>query len=83
MYKIYFNPLFSRPSETGKGGRVSEIDYTDLAAVSDNPASFQTLDGTSDDFSRMKRYLILPDKCVAMVVPGGKRMADISTSNQK
>ena len=89
MYKIYLNPQLNRLCETGNGGTVGYIDCTapaaadDLAAVTEEPASLQTLVGTSDDFSHMEQYLLQPVKSVVMIVPGRKRSRDVPTGNQK
>ena len=69
-------------SETGEGGKIGEIDCTaptaadDTAPVTNEPLSLQTLVGTSDDFSRMERYVLQPEKSVVMVIPGGKESRD-------
>ena len=82
MYKIYLNPSLNRMSETGEGGKIGEIDCTaptaadDTAPVTNEPVSLQTLVGTSDDFSRMERYVLQPEKSVVMVIPGGKKSRD-------
>ena len=82
MYKIYLNPSLNRMSETGEGVKIGEIDCSaptaadDTAPVTNEPLSLQTLVGTSDDFSRMERYVLQPEKIVVMVIRGGKKSRD-------
>ena len=84
LYKVYLNPQLDRLCESGKGGTIGEINCAaptaadDIAAMSDEPESLQTLVGTSDDFSRMEHYLLQPEKSVVMPIPGTKKSKDIA-----
>ena len=78
MYKIYLNPSLNRMNQTGEGGKIGEIATAadDTAPVINEPLSLQTLVGTSDDFSRIGRYVLQPEKSVVMVILGGKKSRD-------
>ncbi|MES9972509.1 MAG: reverse transcriptase domain-containing protein [Candidatus Thiodiazotropha sp.] len=88
MYKIYLNPQLNRLSESGKGGTIGEIDCSaptaadDIAAVTDEAPSLQSLVSISDDFSRMERYLLQPEKSVVMAIPGAKKPKEMQ-GNEK
>ena len=78
MYKIYLNLSLNRMSQTGEGGKIGEIDCTaptaadDTAPVTNEPLSLQTLVGTSDDFSRMERYVLQQKRVLSWLYREGK-----------
>ncbi|XP_052281161.1 uncharacterized protein LOC127878672 [Dreissena polymorpha] len=79
LYRLYVNPLLDRLVDTGRGGRISTVLANSSACADDvcligrNHADVQLMIDMSLSFANEERYLLQPNKTVALNIKPSNR----------
>ncbi|MES9884980.1 MAG: reverse transcriptase family protein [Sedimenticola sp.] len=81
LYKVYVNGLLDRLNQNHDGAKIGEINCVaptcadDVALLSSNPETLQSLINTAVDYSKMERYILQPTKSVILPINTTSRKA--------
>jgi hypothetical protein len=79
LYKVYVNDLLCRLQESGVGARIGGVHCVsptcadDVALLTHDPESLQTLLDTAVEYSQRERYILQPTKSAVLIVPPNQR----------